>query len=101
MPNNVTMAPGHKLLLDRLLDARRALLTAEAARANARVVYVAAEKAYLDSLIKASPHEQPFNVVVGNVLVMPKDEWYDCGEGERLEYHTVEIATEIQGEQHG
>jgi hypothetical protein len=84
------MNPTRRMLIDQLLEARRALQTADSEALQARLRYEAAEEAYLkESPIGGTP---PDNVVVGTTAIMVADEWYDLKPGTRLEFHSVEIA---------
>ncbi len=72
----------------KLLAARAVLLQAEAFRAEARQHYIEAEKEYLGAYGNAPAD----NLLLGKTVVMVKEDWYDLKDGERLEYHTVEVA---------
>lgn len=70
-----------------LLEARDALLAAQAAAQRAADTYKEAEKTYIGTFSDGSVH----NVLVdSHHLVMPKDDWFEMLEGQRLEFHTVE-----------
>lgn len=79
-----------KMLIDQLLKARNILLEAQGEELRARLRYEEAEDAYLKEA--PIPGIPPRNVVVGETAIMVKDEWYDMKVGQRLEYHTVELA---------
>lgn len=83
------MTQTRRQLIDQLLEARAGVLNAEQDRLRARERYKEAEKAYMAEV--PIPGNPPENVVVGMTAVMVKDDWYDLREGERLEFHTMEV----------
>lgn len=47
------------------------------------------EAAFFDSL---SATEAPPNVLLGDTLIFPEEEWFDMNEGHRVRFVTVQVA---------
>lgn len=82
-------------MANELIEAAQTLLKAREEMGLAALKQCVAEEAFREAeaaYIKAhGAGEYPKNVLLGETLIMPRDEWYDLKEGTRFEYHTVQV----------
>ena len=79
---------------DALLTARNNLQVAQGVLFQRQKEYNDAEEAFLTGAGAVAPgaenSEWPDKVLVGNLVIIAVDEWWDAKKGARLEYHTVQ-----------
>jgi len=81
-----------------LLAARALLLQAEAALMQRQAEYRDAEARYIEAWRDEMRVDvlSVQNVIIENIVILPREDWDDHKPGERLEFHTVAILTEGQ-----
>lgn len=87
-PGGITVARAEDTGVATLLKARARHSLAQGSVTIAISDYVKAENAYF----YAYDGECPPNIVYGDILIMPKADWLKLPEGDRLEFHTVQVA---------